>query len=56
MLSLADNFIEALLPRMFQQLTRLKHLDLSGNPIDDLVPDIFRDITVSSLRSTPITG
>lgn len=48
MLSLADNALEVLLPRMFQQLTRLKHLDLSGNPIDDLVPEIFRDIMVSS--------
>lgn len=47
MLSLTDNSLEVLLPRMFQQLAKLKHLDLSGNPIDDLVPDIFRDITVS---------
>jgi Leucine-rich repeat (LRR) protein len=43
---LADNLMEELVPRLFQQLTRLKYLDLSGNPLDDLTPDVFRDIMV----------
>lgn len=28
-------------------LTRLKYLDLSGNPLQDLQPDVFRDVPVS---------
>lgn len=28
-------------------LTKLKSLDLSQNPLEDLQPDVFKDITVS---------
>lgn len=46
MLNLAENSIEELVPRLFQLLAKLKHLDLSGNPISVLTPDVFRDIMV----------
>lgn len=49
-LNLADNLLEELLPRLFQQLTKLKYLDLSGNPLEDLTPDVFRDIMVRTSR------
>ena len=49
-LNLADNLLEELLPRLFQQLTKLKSLDLSGNPIEDLTPDVFRDIMVRNYK------
>ena len=52
MLSLADNSLEEMVPRLFQQLTKLKYLDLSGNPLEDLTPDVFRDIMVRKCRLT----
>jgi Leucine-rich repeat (LRR) protein len=52
MLSLADNSLEEMVPRLFQQLTKLKYLDLSGNPLEDLTPDIFRDISVRKCALT----
>lgn len=46
MLNLADNSIADLSPKIFQMLTKLKSLDLSLNPIEDLHPDAFKDIVV----------
>lgn len=46
-LNLADNSIVELVQRNFFMLTRLKYLDLSGNPLQDLQPDVFRDVPVS---------
>lgn len=37
-----------LVQRNFFMLTRLKYLDLSGNPLQDLQPDVFRDVPVST--------
>ena len=45
-LNLADNAVKELMPRLFQNLMRLKYLELSGNPIDDLKSDVFRDVMV----------
>lgn len=32
-------------------LTKLKSLDLSHNPLEDLQPDAFKDVTVSVLMN-----
>lgn len=45
-LNLAVNSIVELVPKVFYLLGKLKHLDLSGNPLIDLPPDVFRDIMV----------
>lgn len=45
-LSLANNLIEKLAHRVFYKVSKLKYLDLSGNPLTDLPPDVFTDITV----------
>ena len=45
-LNLAHNKIGTLVPRVFYQLNRLKYLDLSGNPLSKLPPDVFNDISV----------
>lgn len=47
-LNLADNLINELVPRVFFMLGRLKYLDISKNPLNDLPPDVFKDILVSS--------
>lgn len=39
-----------LVQRNFFMLSRLKYLDLSGNPLQDLQPDVFRDVPVSCLQ------
>lgn len=52
MLNLADNLLEEMVSRLFQQLTKLKYLDLSGNPLEDLTPDVFRDVMVRKFEST----
>jgi len=49
---LADNSIVELVQRNFFMLSRLKYLDLSGNPLQDLQPDVFRDVPVSCLLYT----
>ncbi|ALC40167.1 rdo [Drosophila busckii] len=43
-LNLADNSIVELVQRNFFMLSTLKYLDLSGNPLQDLQPDVFRDV------------
>lgn len=40
------NSIVELVPKVFYLLGKLKHLDLSGNPLTDLPPDVFKDIMV----------
>lgn len=47
---MADNLLKELKPRTFQLLSKLKLLDLSANPMDDLPPDVFRDIQVSDRK------
>lgn len=49
-LSLANNLIEKLAHRVFYKVSKLKYLDLSGNPLADLPPDVFTDITVRKNR------
>jgi Leucine rich repeat len=51
-LNLADNSLEEIVPRLFFQLGKLRILDLSGNPLTELPPDPFRDITVSKKTYT----
>lgn len=46
-LNLAENLIVELVPRVFYMLGKLKYLTLSGNPLNDLPPDVFKDILVS---------
>lgn len=46
-LNLAENLIVELVPRVFYMLGKLKYLSLSGNPLNDLPPDVFKDILVS---------
>lgn len=46
-MSLADNLIVELVPRVFYMLGKLNSIDLSGNPLIDLPPDVFKDILVS---------
>lgn len=46
-LNLADNSIGELVQRIFFMLSKLKYLDLSGNPLQELPPDVFRDVPVS---------
>lgn len=50
-LNLADNLIEKLAHRVFYKVSKLKYLDLSENPLTDLTPDVFRDITVRTEKS-----
>lgn len=45
-LNLAENLIVELVPRVFYMLGKLKYLSLSGNPLIDLPPDVFKDILV----------
>lgn len=45
-LNLANNLIEKLAHRVFYKVSKLKYLDLSENPLTDLEPDVFTDITV----------
>lgn len=45
-LSLANNLIEKLAHRVFYMVSKLKYLDLSENPLTELPPDVFKDITV----------
>ena len=49
MLNLADNSIADLETKVFQMLTKLKNLDLSRNPLEDLPPDVFKDVIVSTM-------
>ena len=46
-LNLADNSLVDVATKVFQMLTKLKALDLSRNPLEDLPPDVFKDIIVS---------
>lgn len=46
-LNLADNSLADLEAKVFQMLTKLKILDLSRNPLEDLQPDVFKDVIVS---------
>lgn len=46
-LNLADNSLAELEAKVFQMLTKLKILDLSRNPLEDLQPDVFKDVIVS---------
>lgn len=48
-LNLAYNSIEELVQRLFYMLGKLKYLDLSGNPLQDLPPEVFKDIQVRNL-------
>lgn len=48
-LNLADNAILVLVQRVFYHLNKLKYLDLSENPLAELPPDVFQDITVCTL-------
>lgn len=48
-LNLADNSLVDVTTKIFQMLTKLKTLDLSRNPLEDLPPDVFKDIIVSWL-------
>jgi len=43
--------VEELMPKAFQMLTKLKNLDLSRNPLEELIPDVFKDIIVSNWKS-----
>lgn len=45
-LNLAGNEISKLSQRVFYMLTNLEHLDLSHNPMVDLLPSAFKDIMV----------
>lgn len=45
-LNLAYNFISSLTIKSFNMLAKLKSLDISGNPLDELQPEVFKDITV----------
>jgi len=47
-LNLADNSLADLEVKVFQMLTKLKILDLSRNPLEDLQPDVFKDVIVSN--------
>lgn len=49
-LNLADNSLVDVTTKIFQMLTKLKTLDLSRNPLEDLPPDVFKDIIVSWLN------
>lgn len=53
-LNLAENLIVELVPRVFYMLGKLKYLSLSGNPLIDLPPDVFKDILVKKSFSFPI--
>ena len=52
-MNLADNSLSDLETKVFQMLTKLKILDLSRNPLEDLQPDIFKDIIVSVTFTYP---
>jgi Leucine-rich repeat (LRR) protein len=43
-LSLAGNGIKGLIPRLLFGLKKLEYLDLSGNPLGQLDPDILVDV------------
>lgn len=45
-LDLSNNKIQKLVVRLFYGLRKLKHLDLSGNPVGELKPEIFQDLEV----------
>lgn len=44
---MGDNSIEELPQRVFLMLGKLEYLDLSNNPLQNLIPDVFKDIMVS---------
>lgn len=44
---MGHNLISVLPQRVFYMLNRLKYLDLSGNPLDGLPIDVFKDVPVS---------
>lgn len=46
-LNFARNQIDSLHAKSFHMLTKLRVLELSENPLEDLPPDAFKDITVS---------
>lgn len=48
-LNLANNLIDKLVNRVFYMLLKLKYLDLSGNPLSNLPPEAFKDISVRVL-------
>lgn len=50
-LNLADNAIHELVPRVFYMLNKLKYLDLSGNLLEELPADVFKDITVRPINN-----
>lgn len=45
-LNLAENSIDVLYDRPFFMLTNLQYLDLSGNMLQDLPPEVFKDVQV----------
>lgn len=47
-MNLARNQISSLPAKLFHMLTKLRILDVSENPLEDLEPDVFKDITVSN--------
>lgn len=49
-MNLAENLIVELVPRVFYMLGKLKFLCLSGNPLIDLPPDVFKDILVGGTK------
>lgn len=50
-LDLSNNKIQKLVVRLFYSLRKLKHLDLSGNPVGELKPEIFQDLAVHHFYS-----
>ena len=53
-LNLASNDIEILQPKLFSNLSKLKHLDLSHNQIRDVMDGQFQDLGV--LRSLNLSS
>lgn len=52
-LTIANNHLRGLTPRMFFLLSSLKTLDLSGNPIRELDPEVLKDLpSLRILRCT----
>lgn len=50
MLNLRENSIDVLYDRPFFMLTNLQYLDISENMLQDLPPEVFKDVQVSYFK------